>query len=117
MGGAVAVAVVANATLPLKCAVTYYGGPAYITKILGDGFASRLHAPQLFYWAGRDAHLDAASRGALVEAVRKAGKRFVAVEFSFADHGFNCDARAIYDAEAAAESWALTLSFLRRHLS
>jgi carboxymethylenebutenolidase len=37
------------------------------------------------------------------------------VEFSFADHGFFCDARANYNAEAAKEAWSLTLAFLSSH--
>ena len=37
------------------------------------------------------------------------------VEFSEADHGFFCDARASYNPTAAAEAWPLTLAFLRLH--
>jgi carboxymethylenebutenolidase len=48
-------------------------------------------------------------------ALREAKKSFVNVEFSFADHGFFCDVRASYNAEAAGEAWALTLAFLGRH--
>lgn len=38
------------------------------------------------------------------------------VEISDADHGFFCDARASYNARAAALAWDLTLAFLKLHL-
>ena len=33
-----------------------------------------------------------------------------------ADHGFNCDHRASYDAPSAALAWTRTLDFFREHL-
>jgi carboxymethylenebutenolidase len=36
----------------------------------------------------------------------------VNVEFSDADHGFFCDARSSYNANAARQAWALVLMFL-----
>jgi carboxymethylenebutenolidase len=55
----------------------------------------------------------------MVRAVRDtlsdAAKTFINVEFSDADHGFFCDARASYNPTAAAEAWPLTLAFLRQH--
>jgi carboxymethylenebutenolidase len=33
-----------------------------------------------------------------------------------AGHGFNCDQRGSYDAEAAGLAWTRTLEFLARHL-
>jgi dienelactone hydrolase len=55
------------------------------------------------------------SPAAVNTALREAKKPHVSVEFSFADHGFFCDAWASYNAEAAAEAWALTLAFLNQH--
>lgn len=40
-------------------------------------------------------------------------KPHVNVEFSNADHAFFCDERAAYEPNAARQSWALTLEFLR----
>jgi len=53
---------------------------------------------------------------AVLDALRAAGRPFVSVEYSEADHGFFCDQRSQYHPDAAAESWALTRSFLRRAL-
>ncbi|NDD26638.1 MAG: dienelactone hydrolase family protein [Proteobacteria bacterium] len=108
--------VVANAQLPLACAVSYYGSTAYLGKFAGDDFATRVHGPQLFFWGGLDRFIDLDARALATEPLRRAGKPFVSVEFSDADHGFNCDARASYNQEAAVQAWNMTLGFLRQHL-
>jgi len=48
----------------------------------------------------------------VVDALAAAGKPFVNVVFSEADHAFFCDARPNFHASAAAQAWALTLAFL-----
>jgi carboxymethylenebutenolidase len=53
---------------------------------------------------------------AVTTALREAKKPFVNVDLSEADHGFLCDERASYNAEAAREAWALMGAFLREHL-
>ncbi|MDE3154519.1 MAG: dienelactone hydrolase family protein [Acidobacteriota bacterium] len=111
MGGRVAF--LANAVLPLAAAVSFYGGgiaPALL------GHAAALHGPMLFFWGGLDQHIDAAQRRAVVDAVTVAGRPFLNVEISDADHGFFCDARPSYNARAAGFAWDLTLSFLRASL-
>jgi carboxymethylenebutenolidase len=69
----------------------------------------------LFFWGGQDHHISSEQIQAVKQAFNDAGKPFVNVEFSFADHGFFCEARASYSPEAAAEAWPLTLAFLDRH--
>jgi carboxymethylenebutenolidase len=39
------------------------------------------------------------------------------VRYPGADHGFHCDARASYHAEAAADAWGRTLAWFDRHLA
>lgn len=103
---------VANAVGKLRCAVSFYGSIAP-DKL---AYAERLSGPQMMIWAGKDAHVSEDKARASVEAVRKAGKPYVNVEFSEQNHGFFCDARSSYDAGAAAQTWALSLAFLRTHL-
>ncbi len=102
-------------TLPLAGAVSYYGGGiapnATNPGLLGR--ASGLQAPVLFFWGGRDKHIPPEQVRAVTDALRAAGKNFVNVEISNADHGFFCDARASYSPAAAALAWPLTLAFLR----
>ncbi len=103
---------VANAVGNLRCAVSFYGSIAPDKLV----YAERLSGPQMMIWAGKDAHVSEDKVRATVEAVRKAGKPHVNVEFSHQNHGFFCDARSDYDAGAAAQAWALSLAFLRTHL-
>jgi carboxymethylenebutenolidase len=53
----------------------------------------------------------------VAEAFKAAGKNYVNVEFSDADHGFFCDARPSYNPVAAAQAWPLTLAFLNSYTS
>jgi carboxymethylenebutenolidase len=54
---------------------------------------------------------------AVTAALTAAKKDFVNVEFSTADHGFFCDARASYNAVAARQAWSLTLEFFNIHFA
>ena len=105
------VSFVANSALPLKAAVSYYGG--HIPPLLGR--ASKLSGPIMFFWGGLDHHIPEAQRQAVTKGVGDANKPFVDVVFSFADHGFFCDARPSYNPEAAAQAWALTQAFLNTY--
>ena len=66
----------------------------------------------MFFWGGLDHHIPEEQRHAVTAGVTEAGKPFVNVLFSYADHGFFCDARASYHREAAGQAWALTHAFL-----
>ena len=111
MGGRCAF--LANATLPLAASVSYYGGniaPALLHRV------PTLSGPQLLFWAGKDERILPEHYRAVEDSLRAAGKRYASVVFSHADHGFFSDERPVYDARAAAESWELTLAFLRDYV-
>jgi carboxymethylenebutenolidase len=105
------VAFLANSTVPLKAAVSYYGG--HIPPLLGR--APRLSGPMLFFWGGLDHHIPEEQRQAVSRALGAAQKPFIDVLFSNADHGFFCDARASYHKDAAAQAWRLTQAFLETY--
>ena len=108
MGGRVSF-IAATTTVALRAAVAFYGGgiaPALLDR------APRAQAPVLFFWGGRDKHIPPPQRRAVVDALAAAGKPFVNVVFSEADHAFFCDARPNFHASAASQAWALTLAFL-----
>ena len=113
MGGRAAF--LAAITLPLAGTISYYGGGiapnATNPGLLGR--ASGIRAPLLLFWGGRDKHIPPEQVRAVTDALRAAGKNFVNVEISNADHGFFCDARASYSPAAALLAWPLTLAFLR----
>lgn len=104
---------VANATLPLKAAVSFYGGG--ITANLLD-LAKDEQGPILFFWGGLDKHILPEHRNAIAEAMTKAQKPFINVELSDADHGFFNEEKPVYNPNAAKHAWALTLSFLSANL-
>jgi carboxymethylenebutenolidase len=109
MGGRTAF--LANSALPLAAAISYYGGS------IAPGLLDRaplLHGRHLFFWGGQDQGIPPEQRRAVADAVHAAGKRFVDVVFSDANHGFVTAHR--YDPDAAKESWALALAFLEHAL-
>ena len=108
MGGRVSF--LANSLVPLRAAVSFYGGG--IAPGLLDRAAS-LHGPALLIWGGLDKHIKPEHRRAVTDALSAEHKVYVNVEFSNADHAFFCDDRSAYEPNAARQSWALTLEFLK----
>ena len=108
MGGRISF--LANSALPLRRAVSYYGGN--ISPALLDRAAS-LHGPMLCFWGGLDKHIPPEQREQVIDALKQHGKRYVNVEISDADHAFFCDARPAYNLRASQLAWTLTLEFLK----
>lgn len=116
MGGRVSF--LADAVLPLRAAVSFYGG-GIAPNPTGPGWLGHtheLHAPILLFWGGKDQHISPEQRRAVADALTEAGKPYTYVEFSEAGHGFFCDVRSSYDPMAARQAWALTLEFLRDNM-
>jgi carboxymethylenebutenolidase len=111
MGGRVSY--LANTTVRLKAAVSYYGG----------GIPSLLHrqaqseAPILFFWGDNDTHISHEQRRLVLDGLRNAQKHYVSVDISDADHGFFCDQRASYNPHAAKLTWRWTLDFLEQQFT
>jgi carboxymethylenebutenolidase len=108
MGGRVSF--IANSALPLRSAVSFYGGGIAPGR---PDRAEKQHGPLLLVWGELDKHITPEHREALTEALRAQQKVYVNVEFSHADHGFFCDERPAYEPRSARQAWALTLEFLR----
>jgi len=87
------------------CAVPYYGG-----GIL-DAAGERPQCPVMAHFGERDSVIP-------VEGVRKlaAAHPEAQVFIYAADHGFNCDQRASFDAPSAKLARERTLQFLQRHI-
>jgi carboxymethylenebutenolidase len=104
----------------LGAAVGFYGGgivtarfpqfPALVDR------AATLETP----WLGLFGDLDESIPPADVEQLRTglaaAPVDSEVVRYADAEHGFNCDARPAYNAEAAADAWSRTLDWFARHL-
>jgi carboxymethylenebutenolidase len=110
MGGRISF--LANATLPVKAGVSYYSG--YISKVADK--AGSVNGRHLFFWGGLDKHIGQDQIDTITNAMDEAGKEYINVKISYADHGFNCDERDSYNEKAAKEAWALTLAFFRNNM-
>jgi carboxymethylenebutenolidase len=96
----------AAARLQPAVAVGYYGGR--IAKYVAEAPT----APVMLHFGRQDAHIPAEE----VEQIHAAHPE-VEIYWYDAGHGFNCDARASYNAAAAIEARIRSLVFLKMHLS
>jgi carboxymethylenebutenolidase len=102
----------ANATLPLSAGVSYYGGG---TAAIADK-APNISGRHLFFWGGLDKHIGQDQIDIVTGAMDAAGKEYINVKFSYADHAFACDERPSYNEKANKEAWALTLVFFNNNM-
>jgi carboxymethylenebutenolidase len=111
MGGRVSF--LANAALPLAAGVSYYAGNI---KTVADK-AATVSGRHLFFWGGLDKHVGQDQVDAVIGAMEAAGKEYISVKISYADHAFACDERPSYNEKATKEAWALTLAFFKNNMS
>jgi carboxymethylenebutenolidase len=104
-GGALAFKAAANVD-GLACAVAYYGGaiPASINE--------KPKCPVLFHWGETDASIPL-EKAKEVAAAHKDQTHYF---YPGAGHGFNCDQRGSFNAEAAKLARARTLDFLAKYI-
>ena len=91
----------------VSAAVPYYGGGMTV----GAEPARQPKCPVLCHFGDQDQHITLPT----VQAF-KAAQKTVEVQIYAADHGFNCDQRGSYNAEAATLALERTLAFFRRHV-
>lgn len=103
---------VANARAPFAAAISFYGGG--IAPNLLD-LAPKQHGPILMFWGGLDANIPPEQYRPIADALTSAGKTHEQAVFSQAGHGFFCDRRKSYNAQAAEQAWALSVAFLRAY--
>ena len=89
----------------VSAAVSYYGGG--LVTLIGD----KPKCPVMLHFSDRDAHIPMSDVEKIAAALPEAPLYLYS-----ADHGFNCDARAAYDAEAAKLARERALSFFAEHL-
>jgi carboxymethylenebutenolidase len=96
----------AAARLHPEAAVGYYGGH------IANNADEVPTVPVMLHFGKQDAHIPA-------EGIDKVHALHPEVEIFWYDagHGFNCDARASYNPEAAKEARERSLTFLKKHLA
>jgi len=90
----------------LACAVPYYGGG--MPNFIGE----KPKCPVMCHFG----ELDQSPTPEQARAIAKAHPEIIAHFYAGAGHGFNCDQRASYNAEAAKLARARTLEFFRKHI-
>ncbi len=98
-------AYLAACSLPVSCAVAYYGSR------IAANLDQHPNAPVLYHFGERDASIPPDA----IERIRAADPHGVFHLYP-ADHGFNCDHRAAFEPDSAAHARRCTLDFLAEHL-
>jgi len=90
----------------LSCAIAYYGGG--VPGLIGD----KPKVPVMFHWGETDGSIP------LEKAKEVAAAHSDQIHYFYpgAGHGFNCDQRASYNAEAAKLAKQRSLEFLAKHV-
>lgn len=108
MGGRMAYLL--NAHVPLRAAVSFYGGGCH--RLLQ--YADKQHGPMVWFWAGRDEHILAPERRAVEDGLDAVGADQEHIVFAQALHGFFCHARSwVYHESAARQAWAMSQELFR----
>jgi carboxymethylenebutenolidase len=104
----------------LGAAAGFYGGGIVTARFpqfpaLVDRSAT-LETPWLGLFGDRDESIPVDDVEQLRKALTDAPVATEIVRYADAEHGFNCDARPSYNAEAAADAWRRLLGWFERHL-
>jgi carboxymethylenebutenolidase len=118
MGGRVTFLVAARRAL--GAAVGFYGGGIVTARfpqfpaLVGE--APALQTPWLGLFGDNDESIPPADVERLREALQAAPVATDVVRYPDAEHGFHCDQRPAFDAQAAGDGWRRTLAWFADHL-
>jgi carboxymethylenebutenolidase len=105
LGGTLAFLAAAEAS-GLSAAVCYYGG--HIIKIVDK----MPKCPTQMHFGDKDASIPMSD----VETIKKKHPECEIYVYPDAGHGFHCDERGSYNADAAKLAWQRSMEFLRQHM-
>ena len=110
MGGRVSF--LAAAALPdrIAAAAPFYGGGIPVDR------TATLKAPVLAFFGDQDPFIPLDHVEKLKAEAKRLGKAVEVVVYPGAPHGFFCNERDSYRAEAAADAWQRTKAFFKKHL-
>jgi carboxymethylenebutenolidase len=96
----------------IAAAAPFYGGG--IANHLAR--ADRIRAPLYLFFGEKDAFIPLDQVQKIETRLSELGRTFHCKVYPGADHGFFCEERASYHAEAAADAWRELMRFFARHL-
>lgn len=104
----------------LKAAVVYYGG-RILQPLGGEGpspleQSAKISAPVLGLFGEEDANPTPADVVKIEAELKKHNKTYEFHMYPGCGHGFQCDARASYRAEAARDAWGKTIAWFDKYL-
>lgn len=111
MGGRVSYLVACELPDKIAACVPFYGGGIPVDK------TERLRSPVLAFFGAEDGFIPLAAVDELKAALGRHGKQAEVVVYPGAGHGFFCDERGSYHADAARDAWTRTKTFLAAHLA
>lgn len=110
MGGRVSFLAACELPDKIKAAAPFYGGGIPVEK------TPKLRCPLLAFFGEQDAFIPLDNVEALKAALAKDGKKAEVVVYPGAGHGFFCNERDSYQADAAADAWERLKRFFAEHL-
>jgi carboxymethylenebutenolidase len=107
----------------IKAAAVFYGGgmlprpgsPADAPRVL-DLTADDVDAPMIGFWGKDDGGIPPENVAAIESTLKAKGKDYESHSYDGAGHGFFCNDRASYNADAANDAWSRTVTFFAKHL-
>jgi len=118
MGGTLAFLAACRFPEEIKAAVPFYGGgiaAAAATAPLNQ--VAQVQAPLLCFFGDKDPYIPPADVQKIENTLRSLGKPHAVKVYPDADHGFFCDERASYHAEAAKDAWESMRAWFAEHLN
>ena len=110
MGGRVSYLAACELPDKLKACAPFYGGGIPVDR------TERLRAPLLAFFGEEDGFIPLPQVEELKAALKRFGKQAEVVVYPGAGHGFFCNERESYRAEAAGDAWERLKKFLTTHL-
>jgi carboxymethylenebutenolidase len=110
MGGRVSYLAAAELGDKLKASAPFYGGGIPVEK------TEKVRAPVLAFFGEEDSFIPLDNVEALKAALAKYGKQAEIVVYPKAGHGFFCNERDSYQADAATDAWERLKKFFAAHL-
>ena len=122
MGGRISILVAAGHPRFISAAVSFYGGgltgenprPGQTLNPMEE--SAKIQAPILLFYGEKDQFILPEHVEKFNGRLKQLGKNFQSNVYPGADHGFFCDERPSYNAEAAKDAWERTLDFLEANL-
>jgi carboxymethylenebutenolidase len=96
----------------IKASAPFYGGG--IGGLLDR--AKGIQCPMLLFFGDKDAFIPNDEVEKIKSTLAQLGKQAEVKVYAGADHGFFCNERGSYNAEAATDAWQRLLKFLGQHL-